>query len=54
MEKYYNHKDPQEYLHEFEAFYKSINLKPEVMNPYAMSKNWKGFTSALLDDSSYK
>lgn len=53
MEKYYNHRDPQEYLKEFEPFYATLRLRPEVMNPHAISKNWRDFASALVNESSY-
>jgi hypothetical protein len=53
MERYYNHRDPQEYLQEFEPFYLTLRLRPEIMNPYAISKNWRDFASALVDESSY-
>lgn len=53
MEKFYNHKQPQEYLHEFEAFYKALGLKPDVMNSFAIRKEWKEFASALLEKESY-
>ena len=54
MEKYYNHRDPNDYLGEFEAFYHCIGLKSEVMDVYAKSKDWAAFASALLDESSYR
>ncbi|MEI8301049.1 MAG: hypothetical protein WCG10_05505 [Chlamydiota bacterium] len=53
MEKYYNHRDPQEYLREFELFYVALGLRPEAVNSYAISKNWRDFASALVDESSY-
>lgn len=54
MDRYYNHREPREYLGEFEAFYHGLGLKSEVMNPLATSKNWGEFASALLEDSSYR
>jgi hypothetical protein len=54
MEKYYNHRDPEDYLNEFEAFYHCLGLKSEEMNVFAASKNWADFASALLDESSYR
>jgi hypothetical protein len=54
MEKYYNHRNPEEYLGEFEAFYHSLGLKSEEMHSHAVAKNWEGFASALLNDSSYR
>lgn len=53
MEKYYNHRNPQDYQHEFDAFYRSVNLKKEAVNHFAQSKDWKGFTSAVIEPSSY-
>lgn len=54
MEKYYNHRDPRDYLGEFEAFYHCLGLKPEEMNAYAEVKDWSSFASALLDDRFYR
>ncbi|PCI95464.1 hypothetical protein COB11_02175 [Candidatus Aerophobetes bacterium] len=53
MEKYYNHRNPGDYQHEFDAFYRSLNIKADVMSPYAQSKDWKGFSSAIIEPSSY-
>ena len=53
MERYYNHREFNEYAHEFEAFYRALNLRPDVMNPYAAEKRWDVFASALLEESSY-
>ncbi|MCH9630573.1 MAG: hypothetical protein S4CHLAM37_05740 [Chlamydiia bacterium] len=53
MEKYYNSRHPSDYQHEFDAFYRSLNIKAEVMNPYAQNKDWKGFSSAIIEPSSY-
>jgi len=53
MEKYYNHRDFQDYQGEFEPFYRCLNLRPDVMNNYAASKQWAQFASALLEDASY-
>lgn len=53
MEKYYNSRDPADYQHEFDAFYRSLNIKADVLNPYIQRKDWKGFTSAIIEQSSY-
>lgn len=53
MEKYYNHRHPEDYRQEFLDFYKTLRLKEEVMQPFAIMKNWRGFASALLDQHSY-
>jgi len=53
MEKFYNHRDPREFRAEFESFYRSLNLKPEIMDPHLQAKNWRGFAAALVDPNSY-
>lgn len=53
LERYYNHRSADEYIHEFKDFYRSLNLKEEKLNPHVYSKNWRGFASALLDHDSY-
>lgn len=53
MEKYYNHRDFNDCREEFEAFYRSLNLRPDLMNDYVASKRWHLFASALLEPSSY-
>jgi hypothetical protein len=53
MERYYNHRDFHECLEEFEAFYRSLSLRPEIMNQYVASKQWAQFASALLESGSY-
>lgn len=53
MEKYYNHRRPEEYHAEFQDFYKTLHLREEIMQPFAVTKNWRDFASALLDSRSY-
>ena len=54
MEKYYNHRNPSDYQHEFDAFYQATGIKPEALNSFVERKDWKGFTSAVIEPSSYK
>lgn len=53
MEKYYNHRDFQDYAGEFEAFYRALSLRPDIMNAHASSKQWASFAAALLEERSY-
>lgn len=53
LERYYNRRQPADYMHEFEAFYKTLNLKPHALNHFVQNKDWKGFASAVLEESSY-
>ncbi len=53
MERYYNHRNPNDYQREFEAFYKALGVKSSVANPYALKKDWRGFASVLLESSTY-
>ncbi len=54
LERFYNHRDPKEFIKELDSFYEILNLKPEVLNRYAVKKDWRGFSGALFDGSSYK
>jgi hypothetical protein len=53
LERYYNHRNPAEYEHEFKNFCQVLRLKEEKIMPHVMIKSWRGFASALVDESSY-
>ena len=54
MESVYGRRSFDDCKDDFAAFYIALNLKPEVMDPYVQNKKWVQFTSALLENSSYK
>lgn len=53
LERYYNHRSPSEFEHEFKNLCRVLHIKEDKVMPHVMIKSWRGFASALVDDENY-
>ena len=53
LERYYNHRSPSEFEHEFKNLCRVLHVKEEKVMPHVMIKSWRGFAAALVDDENY-